>query len=561
MRVRLPKTRLSLSLAPLGIALVFLGLASIGIVAQTVQVSRNAKAGGEAQTLNESTSLGRILEARHASILRSRDRLELTRSSRLGDSQFYTPLRTPPTRNRAVVGSWRPFAFDPYNSSAGYVSQSNPWGTADSAFFPNGITTAGSTNWVYGSTTFIGNAPSNGFGHQFEASNGASRALLAIGGGNVGIGTISPQAILSVKVPFAATGNTGTILAGQADSTIVASIATYVEDVSTGATALTFNTLLGNAGLTEKLRITNSGNVGIGTTSPTARLTVSGSSIDNGSTGIDFTNTTGNDTFRLAAGVPGVTNSNFSISQGGTAEVVIANGSGNVGIGTASPQGKLHVKAGTDRNIWLRDGGSAQKAQIIAVADDNGTVSTLSIDGSHLLLNSQSTGNVGIGTTNPQYKLDVAGTINSNSTITGTNIVAKYQDVAEWVPTSQQMSTGTVVVLDATKSNHVITSTQAYDTRVAGVVSAQPGLALGESAANKVLVATTGRVLVNVDATNGPIHIGDLLVTSDIPGLAMKSEPISIGDRKMHMPGTLIGKALEPLEKGSGKILVLLSLQ
>jgi hypothetical protein len=62
-------------------------------------------------------------------------------------------------------------------------------------------------------------------------------------------------------------------------------------------------------------------------------------------------------------------------------------------------------------------------------------------------------------------------------------------------------------------------------------------------------------------ATRFTIHIGDLLVTSDIAGVAMKSEPITIGNRKMHMPGTLIGKALEPLEKGSGKILVLLSLQ
>jgi hypothetical protein len=91
--------------------------------------------------------------------------------------------------------------------------------------------------------------------------------------------------------------------------------------------------------------------------------------------------------------------------------------------------------------------------------------------------------------------------------------------------------------------------------------SEKPGIALGEGGANKVLVATTGRVLVKVDASNGPIHIGDLLVTSDIPGLAMKSEPITIGNRKMHMPGTLIGKALEPLAKGSGRILVLLSLQ
>jgi hypothetical protein len=149
---------------------------------------------------------------------------------------------------------------------------------------------------------------------------------------------------------------------------------------------------------------------------------------------------------------------------------------------------------------------------------------------------------------------------NGDLSVSG-NISAKYQDVAEWVPSSEQVAAGTVVVLDTTKSNQVTSSTEAYDTRVAGVVSERPGLALGEGGAGKVLVATTGRVLVKVDASQGPIHIGDLLVTSDVPGVAMKSEPVKVGSRMMHLPGTLIGKALEPLEKGSGKILVLLSLQ
>ena len=128
-------------------------------------------------------------------------------------------------------------------------------------------------------------------------------------------------------------------------------------------------------------------------------------------------------------------------------------------------------------------------------------------------------------------------------------------------PASELIPIGTVVVLDSTKTNHVIASAQTYDTRVAGVISEKPGLVLGESGENKVLVATTGRVRVKVDASRGPIRIGDLLVTSDTPGLAMKSEPVTLGGIQIHRPGTLIGKALEPLERGSGSILVLLSLQ
>ncbi len=166
------------------------------------------------------------------------------------------------------------------------------------------------------------------------------------------------------------------------------------------------------------------------------------------------------------------------------------------------------------------------------------------------------TGNVGIGTSNPTAKLDVNGSIN----VAG-NINAKYQDVAEWVFSSQSLAVGSVVILDPARSNQVISSARTYDTRVAGVISEQPGLTLGERGEGKVLVATTGRVLVSVDATKGPIRVGDLLVTSDVPGVAMKSQPIKVGGVFIHRPGTIVGKALEPLAKGSGKILVLLSLQ
>ena len=169
-------------------------------------------------------------------------------------------------------------------------------------------------------------------------------------------------------------------------------------------------------------------------------------------------------------------------------------------------------------------------------------------------------GNVGIGmlggNVTPGNKLQVNGNVN----ISG-NIAAKYQDFAEWVPATEHLKAGTVVVLNTTKTNEVMASAHAYDTAVAGVVSVQPGLILGEGASNKEQIATSGRVLVRVDATKNAIHVGDLLVTGEKPGLAMKSEPVDLGGVKIHRPGTIVGKALQPLEKGEGEILVLLSLQ
>jgi hypothetical protein len=249
--------------------------------------------------------------------------------------------------------------------------------------------------------------------------------------------------------------------------------------------------------------------------------------------------------------------------------------SGNVGIGTYSPANKLTVRGSSSEynetilRIERANDGNVGLSAVFGL-DSANTMAFGTVTNHPFLLTTNNTermridtsGNVGIGKTpDSSYKLDVAGNINSSQTITGNNIVAKYQDVAEWVPSSEQLAAGTVVVLDSTRSNQVISSSVSYDTRVAGVISAQPGITLGEKSDSKVLVATTGRVKVKVDASKGPIRIGDLLVTSDVPGVAMKSDAVNLGGVQFHRPGTLIGKALEPLERGKGEILVLLSLQ
>ena len=176
------------------------------------------------------------------------------------------------------------------------------------------------------------------------------------------------------------------------------------------------------------------------------------------------------------------------------------------------------------------------------------------------------TGNVGIGmiaglTGGLQNKLDVSG----NAHVTGNLVVdgtlnAKYQDLAEWVPGVGELAVGMVVIVAPDEMNKVAASSDAYDTRVAGVVASQPGLLLGEPGPSKVMIATTGRVKVKVEATE-PIRAGDLLVSSARPGVAMKSRPVDLDGVQFHRPGTVIGKALEPLASGEGEILVLLSLQ
>lgn len=354
------------------------------------------------------------------------------------------------------------------------------------------------------------------------------------------------------------------------------------------------------------------GNVGIGsaTNPPPYRLTVAGGhiAVDNGFQLISR-NGAGSGYFRLIGADPSdhiligdntgtfANEIRFQTTANGTpspASAVIAT-NGNFGIGTAAdalPSARLEVsKASTDATLRqevariTRSGGSsttatALRSALVSFYDGaNGTL-TAAVGGYRGNANNDYNGglqffvnNTGAAaaanvsqltaamTIDNTGHVEVPGDFHAGGNISGGTVYATYQDVAEWVPASGNLPSGTVVILNRARKNEVMPSSTPYDTAVAGVVSEKPGLLLGKGNAGDAKIATTGRVKVRVDAGQHPIAIGDLLVTSEKPGVAMFSEPVDLGGVKIHRPGTIIGKALEPLPDGEGEILVLLSLQ
>jgi hypothetical protein len=102
---------------------------------------------------------------------------------------------------------------------------------------------------------------------------------------------------------------------------------------------------------------------------------------------------------------------------------------------------------------------------------------------------------------------------------------------------------GDVLAISERSDRTVEKSTEPYSTRVIGVYATKPGVLLTErdietSLDDMVPVGVIGVIPTKVSAENGPIRRGDLLVTAETPGHAMR------GTERDRMLGAVIGKAL-----------------
>ena len=320
---------------------------------------------------------------------------------------------------------------------------------------------------------------------------------------------------------------------------------------------------------TTRLFVDTNGNIGVGTNTPGQKLSVSGqeSAVNGLGAAIGISNVApGGRNWYLRAGATGTATpaGGLSIADDAAYRLVV-DSSGNVGIGTISPQKPLDVAA--SGGIRISQTAQASDTNEIYFAD-NGQIRSL--DDNHRIVFNRAANEFEIrefgaitfspGATAGQRTAAVSILPSGDMTVTG-DVILTGADCAEEFDVSgtQPPDPGTVVVID--EGGALRESRDAYDKKVAGVVSGageyRHGLVLDRrsSPEGRIPVALVGKVYCKVDARYSPIGVGDLLTTSDTPGHAMKAaEPAKAF-------GAVIGKALAGIGGGQGLIPIMVALQ
>jgi hypothetical protein len=207
-----------------------------------------------------------------------------------------------------------------------------------------------------------------------------------------------------------------------------------------------------------------------------------------------------------------------------------------------------------------RAGGNGVDGDITLRADDGSDRVRLDAGGGNIWLGGNGAdGDLVIFASGGNHTSTADATIHLNGD--AGDIILRNADCAEdfEVEELEGVEPGTVMIIgDGTRLRR---SVQAYDRRVAGVIAGagdyRPGIVLGRTseARNAFPIALVGRVCCKVDASFGSVQVGDMLTTSPNPGHAMRVED------PLRAFGAVIGKALGPLQQGTGLVPTLIALQ
>jgi hypothetical protein len=254
-------------------------------------------------------------------------------------------------------------------SGSGTISTSSPLVAGQSVYATAWNTIASASNFLWNNATSLLTVNGNASTTQLTTTG---NTYLATTGGNVGIGTTAPGVALdvggvgSLRVQGSATASTGAGL-----ELAYSSGSSYMTSYDrTGASYrpiyLRGSALYLREGTTDVLTV-DGGNVGIGTTTPGAKLEIYSTGYQNlrvdgnntAGTRTYFTNTnnTSGNGFGFITGGTGSTQNNMSLSYMDTTgsnllSVMTLTSTGNVGIGTTSPAMKFSVQGDALADSW-----------------------------------------------------------------------------------------------------------------------------------------------------------------------------------------------------------------
>ncbi len=244
----------------------------------------------------------------------------------------------------------------------------------------------------------------------------------------------------------------------------------------------------------------------------------------------------------------------------GPALIAVADGNGN-GItanATNTGDGVETTADGTGSAIYAWTPAFSQGRAARFVNFNTGNINAV------LTVETHSTGNLAIFKTGDPGPVNVARINNAGKGFFNGGTQTGGADLAEAFDVTGDISTyepGDVLAVATSKDRAVEKSTEPYSTLVVGVYATKPGVLLTEEHIDsdlhdKVPMGVVGVIPTKVCGQGGAIKRGDMLVTSSIPGVAMKA------DTNLVKPGQVIGKALQDFNAdGIAKINVLVNVK